>query len=124
MYASQSAGECTFVDVATKPDGKSRGFAIAQFSSARAARTAISTLHESELEGRNIVVREDTSADGSGGGRRGRGGNLETRRLRDPEEDDGYSFSGSNGRNGWVKPSLESFVDDGPPPEPRGSMLR
>eukprot|EP00308_Calcidiscus_leptoporus_P016945 CAMPEP_0119379292 /NCGR_PEP_ID=MMETSP1334-20130426/52028_1 /TAXON_ID=127549 /ORGANISM="Calcidiscus leptoporus, Strain RCC1130" /LENGTH=380 /DNA_ID=CAMNT_0007398757 /DNA_START=39 /DNA_END=1185 /DNA_ORIENTATION=- len=55
----RSAGEVERADVMMAEDGRSRGFGIVEFSSAKGARKAIATLHDSELEGRAIVVRED-----------------------------------------------------------------
>jgi len=123
----RSAGEVERADVMMAEDGRSRGFGIVEFSSAKGARKAIATLHDSELEGRAIVVREDRgerterSGRSSFGGGRGGGRN---RGSGESESDPMYSNSGVTGRNGWVKPDLTSFVDDGPPPEPKGSMLR
>ena len=128
-----TVGDVTRVEIAERSDGSSRGFATAYFANARAARTAIATLHESELEGRNLVV-EMKNGDGSGGGggamRQGRGGGGRQggggrgrsgggQGAVPDDPGDGYSFSGSVGRNGWVKPGLDNFVDKGPPPEPK-----
>ena len=87
------------VDVACKDDGKSRGFATATMGNARAARTAIATLNGSELQGRTITISEsraDTVAARRGGGR------AAASVIDEPG--DGYSRSGTIGRNGWVKP--------------------
>ena len=129
-----SAGDVSRVDIAQRDDGRSLGFATAIFATARAARTAIATLHESELEGRLLVVQEKTSEtqgapSGRGGGRqggRGGGGRGGSRGggggrggggiVEDAEE--GYTYSGSVGKNGWVKPDPTKFVDKGPPPDP------
>ena len=132
-----TVGDLTRVDIAQNEDGRSRGFATAFFATARGARAAIATLHESELEGRMLVVEmkngDASGASGGamrqgrgsgGGGRQGGGGRGGGRgggggsALPD-EPGDGYSFSGSVGRNGWVKPGLDNFVDKGPPPEPK-----
>ena len=117
----KAAGEVSRVDIATKPDGRSRGFAIVNFVSAKGAKQAIKMFNETEMEGRTIYVREDDGSRviGKGKGRGGGGGGG------DEEPDDGYSHSGRTGRNGWVKPEGgDSFVDDGPPPEPTRSFLR
>merc|ERR1711920_23367 len=115
-------------DVMMSEDGRSRGFGIVQFSSAKSARKAIASLHDSELEGRTIIVREDrTERTARGGGSFGGsfgGGRGRNRGSGESESDPMYSNSGVTGRNGWMKPDLASFVDDGPPPEPKGSMLR
>lgn len=117
-----SAGDVLRVEIASKPDGSSRGFATASFGSVRAARTAIATLHESNFMGRTIVVREMSR--GSGGGKgAGRVGAGSSKKFGSVETEDGYSASGSRGKNGWVKPDHTKFVDNGPPPEPRANAL-
>jgi len=114
------------VDLATRPDGSSRGFATVQLASAKAVRTAIADLNESDLQGRSITVKEDEGRDRGNvaaapsqrtrqGGPRQGGGMM----AGDDEEDGGYSHAGTVGRNGWVKPDAVTFVDDGPPPEPK-----
>ncbi|KAL1496661.1 hypothetical protein AB1Y20_014261 [Prymnesium parvum] len=119
-----SAGDVRRVDVATRADGRSRGFAIVQFATAAEARNAIRLYNETELEGRLLTVRgDDGSSQVHGGKRGGGGGGGGGGRGGLDEPDDGYSHSGRTGRNGWVKPEGGEFVDDGPPPEPR-SMLR
>uniref|UniRef100_A0A6T7KII8 RRM domain-containing protein n=1 Tax=Coccolithus braarudii TaxID=221442 RepID=A0A6T7KII8_9EUKA len=127
-----SAGEVVRADVMVGEDGRSRGYGIVEYTSPRGARKAIETLHDSELEGRMVVVREDRGerTERSGGfGERSyggsRGGGRGGGRMRgESDVDPVYSNSGVTGRNGWVKPELTDFVDDGPPPEPKGSMLR
>ena len=108
------------VDLATKPDGSSRGYAIVQMASAKTASSALAWNGE-DLQGRSITITAagDQSARGGNQSRRGtqsRGGASSG--TGDGAEDDGYSYSGSVGRNGWVKPEVGNFVDDGPPPEP------
>jgi RNA recognition motif-containing protein len=51
--------DATRVDVMTAPDGRSKGCAIVEFATADDARKAVLTLNDSELEGRQIFVRED-----------------------------------------------------------------
>ena len=60
-------------DVITRSNGKSRGFGIVEFSSVHEANNAMSTLNETDLDGRTIFVREDRDAGGSGfsGGSKG-----------------------------------------------------
>lgn len=108
------------VDVATRGDGASRGFATVQMASAKAMRYAIQNLNESDLEGRSIIVKEDRGTNNSGSDRyNNRGARAGGEVAPAAEDDDGYSRSGTVGRNGWVKPDVSSFVDDGPPPAPR-----
>ena len=58
----RSAGEVTHADVMTEPNGRSKGCAIVRFASAQDAANAIQQLHDSELDGRTIFVREDREA--------------------------------------------------------------
>ncbi|GAX14247.1 hypothetical protein FisN_1Hh441 [Fistulifera solaris] len=51
--------DATRVDVMMAPDGRSKGCAIVEFATADDARKAVLTLNDSELEGRQIFVRED-----------------------------------------------------------------
>ena len=50
---------------------------------------------------------------GGGGGGSGGGGGA---------EDDGYTLAGSTGKNGWTRPTGADFVDEGPPPDPKGGL--
>ena len=54
--------------------GRSRGFAFVEMSDDDAARQAIEELHETDLDGRTIVVREAEDRGGRRGGGGGRGG--------------------------------------------------
>ncbi len=63
--------------VSDRETGRSRGFGFVQMESQEASDQAISALHESEFQGRNLTVneaRERTSGGGGGGGRGGYGG--------------------------------------------------
>lgn len=52
-----------------KNTGRSKGFGFVEMSDDEAARTAISTLNESEVQGRKIIVNESQPRpEGSGGG--------------------------------------------------------
>lgn len=52
-------GEVTSVKIITdKESGRSKGFGFIEMSDDAEAKAAISELHESEVEGRNIVVNE------------------------------------------------------------------
>ena len=84
----------------------------------------------SELEGKTIVVRADKRGGGKGGGGRegggregggkGRGGGRSGGGGGEESEDDGYTYSGRQGKTGWVKPTGVDF-DDAPPPDPKGA---
>lgn len=53
------AGNVKFVDLFQAPGGRSRGCAIVEYETPREAHVAISNLHDTELMGRMIFVRED-----------------------------------------------------------------
>lgn len=55
----RQAGEVTFVKVLQDHEGKSKGSAIAEFATEMDAQNAINTLHDAELGGRSILVRQD-----------------------------------------------------------------
>lgn len=98
------------VDIATKPDGRSKGFAIVTMASPHDAKLAIESLHGTDFQGRGLIVRtaqEPSNAPKSGGKGSGKGGGT-LQHSESQEEEDGYTHSGSKGRNGWVKPSLEN----------------
>ena len=59
----RAAGEVTHADVMMEHDGRSKGCAIVRFASAHDAANAIRQLHDSELQGRTIFVREDREAE-------------------------------------------------------------
>jgi RNA recognition motif-containing protein len=80
----RSAGEVTHADVMTEPNGRSKGCAIVRFASAQDAANAIQQLHDSELDGRTIFVREDREAGGGGGVVGGGGFAAETGGLPPP----------------------------------------
>jgi RNA recognition motif-containing protein len=60
------------VSILTTSAGKSRGCAVATYSDAAAADRAISTLTDTELDGRKIFIREDREAGKSSAGARSR----------------------------------------------------
>lgn len=64
----RSAGPVSFVEVLRFDDNKSKGCAIVEFETAKAAKAAIRDLHDTEVDGRLIFLREDREAKGSGGG--------------------------------------------------------
>lgn len=55
----EKVGNVVSVDVKTKADGRSKGWAIVDFGSEADAKRAISELHDFEVEGRLMIVRED-----------------------------------------------------------------
>lgn len=65
----RSAGEVVRADILTDANGRSKGCGLVEFASAKDARKAITTLNDTDLQGRLIFVREDReSVSGSGTG--------------------------------------------------------
>ncbi len=85
------AGSVVSVDLITdKHSGRSKGFAFVEMGGEEAAKAAITTLNNTEVDGRNIVVneakpREDRPRGGGGsrsyGGGGGGGGGYRQRRF-------------------------------------------
>eukprot|EP00730_Choanoeca_flexa_P006409 TRINITY_DN12147_c1_g7_i2.p1 TRINITY_DN12147_c1_g7~~TRINITY_DN12147_c1_g7_i2.p1 ORF type:complete len:283 (+),score=77.27 TRINITY_DN12147_c1_g7_i2:36-884(+) len=55
----RSAGEVVHAEVLRGGGGRSKGCGIVRYSSPAEAQTAIATLHNTEMDGRPLVVRED-----------------------------------------------------------------
>lgn len=55
----RSAGNVEFANVITDNNGRSKGFGIVEYSTSNEARNAIETLHDTNLHGRLIIVRQD-----------------------------------------------------------------
>jgi cold-inducible RNA-binding protein len=73
--AFASYGEITEAKVITDRDtGRSRGFGFVTFTSDEAAKTAISKMDGTNLDGKNIKVNEAQEKSPRGGGRSGGGG--------------------------------------------------
>eukprot|EP00908_Phaeocystis_cordata_P022261 Transcript_4684.p3 GENE.Transcript_4684~~Transcript_4684.p3 ORF type:complete len:186 (-),score=77.25 Transcript_4684:315-872(-) len=68
----RAAGDVSHADVMQEHDGRSKGCGIVSFVSARDAANAIRQLHDTELHGRKIFVREDREAAAVNG--KGKGG--------------------------------------------------
>uniref|UniRef100_A0A7S4C666 RRM domain-containing protein n=1 Tax=Chrysotila carterae TaxID=13221 RepID=A0A7S4C666_CHRCT len=64
----KAAGEVEHADVMTEPGGRSKGYGIVVFRDARGASQAIRMLHDTELLGRKILVRENREEAGGGVG--------------------------------------------------------
>ena len=58
----KQVGTVLHADVMMRQDGKSQGCGLVSFASAKEAKKAISLLHDTELDGRLIFVREDREA--------------------------------------------------------------
>ena len=73
----KSVGSVLHADVMLEPGTtRSKGCGLVTFANARDAATAISTLHDTELNGRLIFVREDREVGTGIGGPSGRGGAM------------------------------------------------
>jgi len=55
----RTAGEVVYADVFSDDKGRSKGCGIVEFQTAEEALTAINTLNDSILDGRDIYIRED-----------------------------------------------------------------
>mmetsp|Transcript_33329 Transcript_33329/g.71410 ORF Transcript_33329/g.71410 Transcript_33329/m.71410 type:complete len:403 (-) Transcript_33329:316-1524(-) len=62
----RQAGEVAFCDVMLEPSGRSRGCGLVAYKTAEDAQRAVDELHDSELNGRAIFVREDREPQGGG----------------------------------------------------------
>jgi len=62
-HAKSNGLEVMHADVMMNPDGRSKGFGIIELSTHNEARKAIRSLNESELDGRQIYVKEDRQED-------------------------------------------------------------
>lgn len=128
----KEVGEVTYVNLFKDERGKARGCGIIEFSTEDAARDAVDKMHRYKLNGREIVVKEDTDRerdrygyivkDGSGVGRIGGGaggvgggnigGGMIHNRIRSEAMDDPSSkFGNTYGLNVQF---LRSLGIDGP----------
>jgi len=64
----RQAGNVAFADVMLEESGRSRGCGLVAYRSAEEAERAVEELHDTELMGRKIFVREDREPTGRGGG--------------------------------------------------------
>lgn len=55
----RAAGNVKFVDLFQEPGGRSKGCAVVEYETPKEAHSAIRDLHDTELLGRLIFVRED-----------------------------------------------------------------
>jgi RNA recognition motif-containing protein len=79
----REAGEVTRADIMTGPDGRSKGCGIVEYATAEEAKKAVLTLNDTELNGRQVFVREDreTSGSRSGGNRFSSDETAQSRRV-------------------------------------------
>ena len=59
----KQAGEVVRADVVSSASGRSRGYGTVEYASASEAKKAIESLNGTDLDGREIVVREDRGRD-------------------------------------------------------------
>jgi RNA recognition motif-containing protein len=73
--AFEEFGEVSSVKIIMdRETGRSKGFGFVEMPNDEEARNAISNLHDSEFDGRQIVVKEAEPRESRGGGGGGRGG--------------------------------------------------
>eukprot|EP01063_Lacrimia_lanifica_P022922 TRINITY_DN3042_c0_g2_i1.p3 TRINITY_DN3042_c0_g2~~TRINITY_DN3042_c0_g2_i1.p3 ORF type:complete len:237 (+),score=70.60 TRINITY_DN3042_c0_g2_i1:144-854(+) len=101
-------GEVVFADVKMNSEGRSAGCGIVEFATAQEAASAMQNLHDAELEGRKIFVREDREdrdLGGKGGGKGSKGGKGGRGNRDDRDRDErprrgGYERERDSGRGG------------------------
>ena len=86
----RKAGNVVHADVLKRRDGKSSGAGIVEYENVRQAKRAIEELTDTDLNGRQIFVREDREGGSSSGGS-SRGGDSRSR--------GGRGSSGGGGSN-------------------------
>lgn len=59
LIRNSQAGNVNFVDLFQEPGGRSKGCAIVEYETPQEAHAAIRDLHDSDLMGRMMFVRED-----------------------------------------------------------------
>lgn len=64
----RGSGDVIRADVMSDNDGRSKGCGLVEYATEREALAAVQTLHNTELKGRLIFVREDREAQRGGGG--------------------------------------------------------
>jgi RNA recognition motif-containing protein len=80
-----SVGSVVNAEVAKQPGGRSKGWGLVDFESPAAAESAIATLHNSDLQGRSVIVRLERA----GGATKGPGGGANAGR---PEASSGLQI--------------------------------
>ena len=118
----RQAGEVIHTKILTEgPGGRSKGCGIVEMDTVDSAANAVEMLNDTELQGRNILIREDRE---DNGGREGGGGRYDDRRAP-PVRGGGDRCNKCGGIGHWARdcPSVVGIVgggryDDrrGPPP--------
>ncbi len=78
-----------------KMNGRSKGFGFVEMDDAEAAQNAISNLHETEIQGRKLIVNESQPREEGGGG-----GGYKKRSFGSGGGGGGYKKSGGGGYGG------------------------
>jgi len=104
------AGQVAHADVKSGSDGRSMGIGIVRYHSAEDAATAIESLSETNLGGRDIFVRADRG--GGPGGAAGRGGGRGLGRGGGRGGGRGRGKSASKGGRGGRDESTPMSVND------------
>jgi len=68
----RQAGKVVYADVMTEDGGRSKGCGVVEFETADEAQRAIDELHDAELDGRRLAVREDREEKPFAAGKRNR----------------------------------------------------
>mgnify|MGYP002828740194 FL=1 len=92
-------------NIKERADGKPAGFGLVEYASAEDAENAIATMTDSELDGRQIFVREDNGGKAGGGGGGGRGGSRPGPYDRPQGRGRGRGRGGGGGGRGGKKES-------------------
>jgi len=90
---AKSAGEVEFCDVLADKEGRSAGSGLIRFATEEQAKTAQESLHDQELDGRKVFVREDRE-----------GKAIKGKSVVSAKGYDGYGGYGG-GYGGWGKDS-------------------
>lgn len=90
----KEAGEVVHADVLESYNGRSRGCGLVEYSTEEEAQNAIDTLHDTELDGRMIFVREDREPNSGSIGSFAKGGSRQNNNSRSHQ-----NYDNDNGGN-------------------------
>ncbi|CRK96705.1 CLUMA_CG009891, isoform A [Clunio marinus] len=114
----REVGDVAFVELFNDESNKPRGCGIVEFEKAESVPLALDKMNRYDLNGRNLVVKEDfgnerdkygrvVSKVGGGGG--GGGGGSSNYRMNRDRDDDRISFGDARGHGGGNISNLENF---------------